>query len=386
MSIDRFGGTGDDVYIENGQDLRVPKVFVNLVETSEDGEVRQAQTDAAFEFIAALAGKPAADARDTSGNKEIQYLNGVSGQDAPGTTYHESGTMWMGTDYTRSVTDVNGRFHHLANAYCTDQSIFPSVGSANPVNTGLTLTRMVARSIITRFESAKESSLEPGFTRLYNGDYAADGWQFAGSKFNNVIPFFDKPDNDPYVIGAGLGDPGFDGVLGVLWFTKRTYRDFVLKVDWRAFDPRANSGIFLRSPKPVTLDDPNFYNSTTGIQIDERGFRYDPPNGFYGSPLHKTGAVYGVFPARQWAARVVGPRGTPLTGLWNSCEIEVRGPTIKVLLNGKLVSQGVFQNMLPVGSPDQANNDHTRKRAEGYIGLQSHTEVVQFRNIRIKEL
>lgn len=38
-----------------------------------------------------------------------------------GTTYHESGTLWMGTEPAVSVTDPLGRFHHVSNAYCCDQ-------------------------------------------------------------------------------------------------------------------------------------------------------------------------------------------------------------------------------------------------------------------------
>jgi choline dehydrogenase-like flavoprotein len=64
-----------------------------------------------------------------------------------GTTYHESGTLWMGDEPASSVTDTVGRFHHVANAYACDQSILPTVGSANPVLTGLTLAKRVAESL-----------------------------------------------------------------------------------------------------------------------------------------------------------------------------------------------------------------------------------------------
>jgi choline dehydrogenase-like flavoprotein len=64
-----------------------------------------------------------------------------------GTTYHEAGTLWMGDDSATSVTDPTGRFHHITNAYACDQSIFPTVGSANPVLTGLTLAALVADSL-----------------------------------------------------------------------------------------------------------------------------------------------------------------------------------------------------------------------------------------------
>jgi hypothetical protein len=39
----------------------------------------------------------------------------------------------MGTNPATSVTDTNGRFHHIANAYCADQSLFVEcrIGKSN---------------------------------------------------------------------------------------------------------------------------------------------------------------------------------------------------------------------------------------------------------------
>jgi choline dehydrogenase-like flavoprotein len=53
----------------------------------------------------------------------------------------------MGDDPATSVTDPVGRFHHMSNAYAADQSLFPTVGSANPVLTGLALATRVAQSL-----------------------------------------------------------------------------------------------------------------------------------------------------------------------------------------------------------------------------------------------
>ena len=53
----------------------------------------------------------------------------------------------MGDDPTNSVTDEVGRFHNISNAYACDQSIFPTVGSVNPVLTGLTLARQLAERL-----------------------------------------------------------------------------------------------------------------------------------------------------------------------------------------------------------------------------------------------
>lgn len=386
MSVNPFGGFGDDVYRENGQELRVPKAFVNLVETSADTEVRQAQTQAAFQFVAALANVSKPDAENSSDGAPVQFLAGSSQEDAVGTTYHESGTLWMGDDYVSSVTDSQGRFHHVGNAYVTDQSLFPSVGSANPVNTGLTLTRKLARGIIERFKSSPVGPLEPGFQALLRTqDFAAEGWQYAGPLFGGKVPFFDVWDSVP-VIGAGLNDASFDSVLGVLWFRPQTFADFILRLDFRTFDERANGGVFIRAPEPTILDAPNFYNSATEIQIDERGFHFDPPRSFYGHPLNRTGAVYGVFPARQVAHRVVGPRGSARAGLWSAMEIRAQGTDIQVRINGLLVSSGTLRSLQPAGAANAPNQDPAFKRADGIIGLQCHTEVVQYRSIRIRPL
>ena len=302
----------------------------------------------------------------------IEVVSG--GSDGIGTTYHEAGTLWMGADFRKAVTDANGRFHHVTNAYCIDQSIFPTVGSANPVLTGISLSRRIAQSIVDRFVSAEIAALEPGFTSLYMGNFTADGWQIAPGGSAN---FFNVTNPDHPVLGAGVDSP--TPALGVLWYSVKTFKDFVLKLDWKAYDIAANSGIFLRMPEPVVLDD-SFYDSTIEVQIDEHG--YDHGNGAYGSPLHKTGAVYGVFPARRWVAKVVHPRGSGRATFWNSCEITLQGADIEVKVNGLVVSKGTFSTLLASHEPSSEKT----KREEGFIGLQCHSEVVQFRNVRIKEL
>ena len=483
MNVNPFGGAGDDIYIENGTELRVPKAYVNLVETIDDSEVRSAQDKAAFDFIQALANQAQSNTGSTSstspqptaaieviaqvpvnvipdntfrledtpsgrffigrfggqyrvldascthegcfvdwvgaegvfscpchtarfasdglnisgpppaplhspdfqvqnGNLEItrpqsgaaavEYVGG--GSDGIGTTYHEVGTMWMGTDFAKSVTDVNGRFHHVSNAYCVDQSIFASAGSANPVLTGIALSRKIAESIVERYTSVEFLANEPGFETLYSGNFDSDGWKIALGGSQN---FFDVFDQTHPVLGAGVdnGTPS----LGVIWYATRMFKDFILKLDWRAYDNLANSGIFLRMPEPLVLDD-GFYDSSIEVQIDEHG--RDPANAIYGSPLHKTGAVYESFPARLWAAKVMQPRGSGQSSYWNRYEIKVQAGSIEVRLNGLLVSEGQFPNLLSAHVPGAGKT----KRDEGYIGLQCHTEVVQFRNICIREL
>lgn len=479
MNVNPFGGTGDDVYTESGNELRVPKAYVHLVATGDDGEVWAAQDQAAFAFIEALAdqtqggtpspgpqpatievmaqiplgvipddsfrredtpsgrffvgrfggqyrviegtcthegcfvdwvgaentfscpchtarfaadglnisGPPPAplhkpDFRIQNGNLEITRPQGDTapvefvggGPDSIGTTYHEAGTLWMGTDYAKSVTDANGRFHHVSNAYCVDQSIFPTSGSANPALTGIALSRKITRSIIKRYASVEFLGNEAGFQPLYSGNFGADGWEIVPGGSQN---FFDVAGESYPVLGAGVDNA--TPALGVIRYATRMFRDFVLRLDWRAYDGEANSGIFLRMPQPLVLD-AGFYDSTIEVQIHEQG--YDHEHAVYGSPLHKTGAVYGVFPAKLWAAKVVQPRNSGRSTFWNSCEITLQGANIEVRMNGLLVSQGQFPTLLSAVAPSAGKS----KREEGYIGLQCHSEVVQFRNIRVKEL
>lgn len=53
----------------------------------------------------------------------------------------------MGEDPALSVTNPNGRLHSSTNVYAADQSTFPTVGSVNPVLTGLTLAKRLAEHL-----------------------------------------------------------------------------------------------------------------------------------------------------------------------------------------------------------------------------------------------
>jgi hypothetical protein len=130
-----------------------PRAYVHIKLASADLQTWQVMDQAIVRLAQTIAGTPA----------DIQYLYDGGWQSAPfplerpfpewhrglGTTYHESGTLWMGNHPASSVTDGLGRFHHITNAYACDQSIFPTVGSVNPVLTGLTLARQLAEHLAT---------------------------------------------------------------------------------------------------------------------------------------------------------------------------------------------------------------------------------------------
>lgn len=129
----------------------VPRAYVQFKLSATDNQTFQAMDQAALSVAQAIAG----------GAGNIQYLYDGGWQNSPyplnrpfpewhrglGSTYHESSTLWMGSSPANSVTNDLGRFHHIQNAYACDQSIFPTVGSANPALTGLTLARRLAEHL-----------------------------------------------------------------------------------------------------------------------------------------------------------------------------------------------------------------------------------------------
>jgi hypothetical protein len=129
----------------------VPRAYVHIMLDREAAQVWEAMDEAALTVAARVAGSA----------DKIEYLYDDGWQSRPfpldrpfpdwhrglGSTYHEAGTLWMGDDPATSVTDPIGRFHQLRNAYACDQSLFPTVGSVNPVITGLTLARQLAERL-----------------------------------------------------------------------------------------------------------------------------------------------------------------------------------------------------------------------------------------------
>ncbi len=149
------------------------------------------------------------------------------------------------------------------------------------------------------------------------------------------------------------------GGSGLLWYAAEIYENFVLRLEWRTMRGDANSGVFIRCP-PLAHDPRPAIERGYEIQIDDEGV--DPEHGALYSPLHITGAIYELAPAR-----IVTSRGA---ALWNDMEITARGGTIEVVLNGEAVSRLTDASREP----------------RGHIGLQAHHDGsnVQFRHLHIK--
>ena len=149
--------------------------------------------------------------------------------------------------------------------------------------------------------------------------------------------------------------------FGFLRYDVQRFADFALHVEYR-MTPKGNSGIGIRTipfdPKRSRATRPSYACYEVQL-LDDAG---KEPN------KHSSGSLY----------RYVAPTANPVKPAheWNEVDIECRGPQIRVTING--------QNVLDVDQrtvPEIQN-----KPLEGYVCLQSHSNMVTFRNIRIQEL
>ncbi|MFF5038770.1 OmpL47-type beta-barrel domain-containing protein [Streptomyces nigra] len=224
-------------------------------------------------------------------------------------------------------------------------------------------------------KAARQSGIgEPGQTEGYRT--ILDGSPESFAKWQQVGGGSFAPNGDGSIT-SGTSRSG----LGMLWFPERKYGDFSLKLQWRDDAPgtgNANSGVFVRFPWIHDHPEeprPEWAAIKYGHEIQV----FDSPTG----DMYKTGSVYGF--------DRVGLAGAGVTqkGTWNDYEIRVVDQHYSVYRNGVLINE--FDNTGgQVFEPPRSDDPGTdgRRFASGYIGLQVHstTDVVSYRDVRIKEL
>jgi hypothetical protein len=190
-----------------------------------------------------------------------------------------------------------------------------------------------------------------GFAALFDGK-TFEGWKVYDAK------------KDVWAAEDGLlvckGEGG--GWLG----TTRDYGNFVLRLDYR-LKPAGNSGVYIRAPEKGHI-------SRVGMEIqilDDNHPSYAKLD-FY----QYTGSIYHVVPPTQRAGKPAGE--------WNAMEIRADGRQVVVVLNGKKVVDADLDRCLK--DPAVAKEHTGLARKSGRVGLQSHTDRVEFRNLRLKEL
>lgn len=360
----------------------LPRAFVTINPTGKDATLWNAMDTAADDVALAFAngkpyevlynppGNPTEVFEVAAGHLAVEVLAFGPRRDGLGTTHHEAGTLRMGDTAATSVTNSDGRFHHVDNAYAAGPALFPTVGSPNPMLTGTALARRLGDHL-----ALKPSPIpDPGFQMLFNGS-STDNWRMSTIKNQ---PGRDSPGRFLIVDGTLEALPGTD--IGLFWCTDATPADFILKLEWLRWQENDNSGVFVRFPNPKNFGKTKGYNNTAYIGVDY-GFevQIDQAAAPDGAAIHKTAAVYNF-------AAPINPNSLPVLppGEWNKYEIRVQGQDYTVFLNGTQVTTFNFT----VGS-DPLHPERglpSTAAASRYIGLQTHTGRVAFRNIQIKKL
>jgi glucose/arabinose dehydrogenase/type 1 glutamine amidotransferase len=182
------------------------------------------------------------------------------------------------------------------------------------------------------------------------------------------------------------------GGLGMLWYSKKAYADFSVRLQFRDVAPdgfRANSGVFVRFPDPRTpLDQrPTGSCGTVGSARTSPawvaifcGQEIQIYDGDTGEP-QKTGSIY------NFASNGLDKAGVTPKGQWNDYEVRVVGQHYTITRNGTVINE--FDNT-PGKSSSRAGDPPTdlRQFISGFVGLQNHSnnDLIEFRNIRVREL
>jgi choline dehydrogenase-like flavoprotein len=392
-----------DLNSQQNDEFQTRRAFVNIQPSSRDQELWDAM-DKASDDVAHIFGgglefevftpqgikkaKPVSGGQPRTDLKTLLFYTPKNDpnpanqgrRDGLGTTHHEAGTLRFGDDPNKSVTDTNCRFHNIANVYVVAPALFPTIGSPNPMLTGIALARRLGDHLIPE---PPLPTPEPGFTYLFDGsDAQFANWQRVGggsfAQFGRTM--IAQQD------GSGIG---------LLFYKLQPFENFILRLDFLLPHPRGNnndnSGVFVRfrdprlpDPAPDPVDPANnaaFVAVHTGfeIQIDEeaRGdTRFGEPDGSF---FARTGAIYkiktlGTGPGQQDYKNTQNLAARQ----WHNFEIDVNGQDYIVRLNGQEATRFQRSNTDQRGKPPSVDPN------SGFIGLQTHTGNVAFANVRIK--
>lgn len=311
-------------------------------------------------------------------------------KDALSTTHHEAGTLWMGAQATSSVTDEVGRIWETDNLYVVGPALLPTIGSPNPMLSGVALARRTADKIATH---AAGFAAEQDFIPLF------DGTEKTYQRWKNAGP-------GAFALQDGLLIAQPDSDHSVIFYAAERFANYVLRAQFRLPGPIdafgktiGNSGILLRFRYPhtkwadVNQQEPKAQSNAawvaavTGfeVQIDEQG-RDDF------AEKHRTGTIYNVPTGQggepQEQTFNAGPILQP--AIWYEFEIRVSGDKYSVALGTVGASPTVHQPISSFEKPPGRYQDRglapTANNSSGYIGVQAHTGKVAFRHIRLKKL
>lgn len=210
----------------------------------------------------------------------------------------------------------------------------------------------MARMLLVALAAAAGlTAAEPGFTPLFNGKDLS-GWTLV------------KKSGSGYVVKDGTLICPLDGGGNLL--TEKEYSDFVLRFEFK-MEPGGNNGLGIRAPLAGDI-------AYSGIELQILDHDHEKYKGWL-KPAQRHGAVYDVIAPIADALKPAGE--------WNQQEVTADGRRITIVLNGKKILDA---DLSTVTDPAVLKKHPGISRASGHIGFLGHKSLVEFRNIRIREL
>jgi hypothetical protein len=235
--------------------------------------------------------------------------------------------------------------------------------------------------VICTLSSCISVNINSNSTNISNGEKSSNGWVslFDGKTTTGWHSYGkDKADGIWNVVDGAIcltekkqRTPGSGG--GDL-VTDKEYGDFDLKLEWK-IAKNGNSGIIF-----YVVEDPTKYKESynTGMEMQVLDNDGHPDGKLI---RHRAGDLYDLISSSKESVKPVGE--------WNEVEIISKNGKLQLFLNGTnvvttqlwddnwraMLANSKFKNMLGFG---------TFKK--GKIALQDHSNMVCYRNIKIKEL
>lgn len=159
--------------------------------------------------------------------------------------------------------------------------------------------------------------------------------------------------------------------------TKETYRNFELKLEWKASEG-GNSGIKYNVSESLS--------TAQGPQHAALGFEYqlldDDRHPDSEEPSHRAGALYDLLPANE-------KKSLEPVGEWNEARVILRGNHGEHWLNGEKVAEynldtPKFDSLFAASKYSDIEGFRTRRA--GHVVLQDHSDDFWFRSVKIREL
>lgn len=211
-------------------------------------------------------------------------------------------------------------------------------------NKVMPLVVVIAVAVVT----ANSLAAEEGFVPLFNGKDLA-GW---------------VGDTKGYIAEEGklVCRPG--GNL----YTEKEYGNFIFRFEFK-LTAGANNGLGIRTPH---RGDAAYVGMELQI-LDDSSDKYKNLQ-----PFQFHGSIYGVVPAEKGHLKPVGE--------WNVQEVIADGPKIKITLNDAVIVDADLSQLKQTDKMHDLKKHPGLRNEKGHIGFLGHGSVVEFRNIRIKEL